>query len=361
MSMVGKKYRVGLVGCGHIASSHLRGWRQARGSSVCGVFDLNRDLAVELATRFGIPMVYQSLEELLESCDVVDICTPPQTHAGILTRVLEAGRLPVIEKPVVVDLADWATLASKIRADGVELAVAHHLKFTRSFQRCKRWLDEGRIGHVLRIDWHFLTSRETDRMLTGERHWSRELPGGRWFETLPHNLYGIHYLCGAMELSSVTALRTIEAPPGAPADEVVVVLERAGTIATLHFSANCRLNQRKVTLIGSTGVITIDILSDFSWLSTSRDSKMRRPFGRSLTESAEAMIAMIADRPMYLLDRLRRRSPHARFIAAADRSFHGAGPPPTPFEEIDYVTRYCHRIGSEIDRQIRECRPGSTS
>jgi len=134
----------------------------------------------------------------------------------------------------------------------------------------------------------------------------------------------------------------------------------AGTIATLHFSANCRLNQRKVTLIGSTGVITIDILSDFSWLSRSRDSKMRRPFGRSLTESAEAMIAMIADRPMYLLDRLRRRSPHARFIAAADRSFRGAGPPPTPFEEIDYVTRYCHRIGSEIDRQIRECRPEST-
>lgn len=348
-----RPYRVGIVGCGHIASSHLEGWRHARGSSVAGVFDLNRDLATNLAHRFGVPRVYASLEELLADCDVIDICTPPQSHAGLLSEAITAGKNIVVEKPVVVDLADWELLTGALRTATIDLAVAHHLKFTRSFQRCKRWLDEGRIGRLLRIDWHFLTSPETDRMLTGNEHWSHSLPGGRWFETLPHNLYGIHHLCGAMELSSVAVRSTPQAPPGAPADEVVVVLEHGGTLATLHFSANCRLNRRQVTLTGSSGVITIDILSDFSWISRSRDSRLTRPLGRTLAESWGACMSMVADRPVYLLDRLRGRSPHVRFLAAADRSFHGAGPSPTPFEEIDYVTRYCHKIGHEIDRQLR--------
>ncbi len=350
-----REYRVGLVGCGHIAGSHLRGWNRAHGGKVAGVLDLDRALASGLARKFGVENVYDDLHELLDDCDVVDICTPPQSHAAILTSAIEAGRQPVIEKPVVIDIAEWEVLVDRIRAAELELPVAHHMKFTRSFQKCKQWLDQGRIGRLLRIDWQFMTSRDTDRMLTADTHWSHELPGGRWFETLPHNLYGIHHFCGAMELASVTACRTAEAPRGAPADEVVVVLERAGTVATLHFSANCRLNQRKVTLTGSTGVITIDLLSDLAWLTRAKDSKLGRALGRSLIESGRAVISMSVDRPMYLLDHLRRRSPHVQFIAAADRSFRGVGPPPTPFEEIDYVTRYCHRIGKEIESQLLGC------
>jgi len=352
--------RVGLVGCGHIASSHLEGWRQASGSAVSGVFDLDRELAGALASRYRIPKVYESLDQLLDDCEVVDICTPPQSHAGILHRVIDAGRRPVVEKPAVIDLADWDAIAGKLQAAKLDLAVVHHLKFTRSFRKCKKWLDDGRIGRLLRIDWHFLTSPEADRMLTGTKHWSHDLPGGRWFETLPHNLYGLHYFCGAMKLAAVTALRTDGAPARAAADEVVVALERAGTIATLHFSANCRLNQRKITLVGSNGEINIDVLSDFAWLSKSKDSKLRRPFGRALTASAHALSSMLTDRPVYLFERLRGRSPHVRFIAAADCSFRGAGPPPTSLNEIDYVTRSCHRIGAEIDRQVRTC-PTSTS
>lgn len=353
--MLDGEYRVGLVGCGHIAPSHLRGWGRTRGGKVAGVFDLDRPLATRLARRFGVDKVYGDLDELLAGSDVVDICTPPRSHAAILTSAIEAGRQVVIEKPVVVDVVEWDELGERIRAAGLELAVAHHIKFSRSFRKCKRWLDQGRIGRLLRIDWQFLTSRETDRMLTGDAHWSHELPGGRWFETLPHNLYGIHHLCGPMDLASVTARRTAEAPPGAEADEVVVTLEHAGTLASLHFSANCRLNQRKVTLTGSIGVITIDLLSDLAWLTRPKDSKLRRSLGRSLIENGGAVASMIADRPMYLLDRLRRQSPHTRFIAAVDRNLRGVGPPPTPFEEIDYVTRYCERIGREIENQLREC------
>ncbi|MBT8467169.1 MAG: Gfo/Idh/MocA family oxidoreductase, partial [Deltaproteobacteria bacterium] len=242
MPDAGRAFRVGLVGCGHIASSHLEGWKRAPGSAVSGVFDLDSSLARNLAGKFGIATVYQSLDELIGDCDVVDICTPPQSHASILHQVIDAGRLPVVEKPAVIDLADWDSLARKLESNRLDLAVVHHLKFTRSLEKCKRWIDEGRIGDLLRIDWHFLTSPEADRMLVDRTHWSRDLPGGRWFETLPHNLYGIHHLCGAMELSSVTARRTGQSEPGASADEVVVVLQREGTLATLHFSANCRLN-----------------------------------------------------------------------------------------------------------------------
>ena len=322
--------------------------------------DHDRALATSLARRFGIDRVYSDLDELLADCDVIDVCTPPRSHAGLVTAAIDAGLRVVVEKPVVVDLAEWEALADKARAEAIELAVAHHLKFARSVQKSKRWLDQGRIGRLLRIDWQFLTSIDRDRMLGGDAHWSHKLPGGRWFETLPHNLYGIHYLCGPMELASVTALRSRDAPPGATADEVVVSLERAGTVAIFHFSANCRLNQRSVTLTGSRGVITIDLLSDLAWLTRPKDSKLRRLVGRSLIEAGSAAAAMLADRPAYLFARLRRQSPHTRFIAAVDRSLRGEAPPPTPLDELDYVTRYCQRIGNEIENRLREW-PASTS
>jgi predicted dehydrogenase len=339
-----------LVGCGHIATTHLKAWARLRHGTVCGVLDLDKQLAESLARRFSIRQIYRDLEELLDDCDVVDVCTPPHSHASILERSIETGHDVFIEKPVVLNLAEWTALAGKVEASGRQLTVAHHLKFTHALTTARRWLDAGKIGELLRIEWSFLTSPESDRMLGGGEHWSHKLPGGRWFETLPHSLYGIHYLCGAMELCSVTARSTVRAPTGAPADEVLAVLSRDGCLATIHFSASCRLNRRSVVLTGTEGVIHVDLLSDLAWRSGLRDTRARRLLGRGLLEAVGPVARGLTSRPRYFLDRLRGLTPHSRIIDAFDRYRRGHGEEPTPFEEIDYVIRYCDKIGREIGR-----------
>lgn len=343
---------VGIVGCGKISSAHLKAWGKLEGFAIAGVFDVNRQLAEERAKEFAAPRVFDSLEQLLESCTVVDVCTPPHTHTAIARAALTAGRHLLMEKPVVIEVADWDSLVDLVKRSPGKLAVIHNLKFNHSVRLAKRWVDEGRIGDVLRIQREFLTSPSTDRMLVGDGHWSHKLPGGRWFETLPHELYLTHWFAGALELDHVTAVHTAKAPPGAPADEVVAVLRGDSTVATVHFSANCEQNRRVFSVQGTHGRITVDILGDQAAISTAKDAKWTRAVGRELLDAGRTLLRTLPDRTRYGLDQVRGTLAHYHAIRSFADEVLGRGEPATPFEEIDYVVRNCDRIGREIDRQL---------
>lgn len=344
--------RIGLVGCGHISAAHLRGWRKARACRVAGVLDLDRQLADRRAREFGVARVYDELDELMEECDVVDVCSPPATHAEIALRAIQHGRHLLVEKPLVVDLGEWEALLEALRDSPSVVTVVHNIRFAWSVRTARRWLDEGRIGALLRLNRQFLTSPERDRMLGGDAHWSHRLPGGRWLETLPHELYLIHHFAGALDLRGVVAVRTPDAPGGVRADEVLLSFAGERCIATVEYSANCRVNRRALTLHGTLGRIEIDLLSGALALSTFRDSRWLRAVGGPYLEAGTTVLRALPQRAGYLARRLRGMTPHAELIRALARHLHGQGPPPTPRDEIDYVIRKSAEIGEAIERQI---------
>lgn len=346
------EFQVGIVGCGLISSAHLKAWQRTPGFKVRGVLDMNREQAQKRASEFSIPTVYERLDQLISECDVVDVCTPPQSHASIAEQAIAGKRHLVMEKPVVTDVADWDRMARKVAEQQTKLAVIHNAKFLHCMQLAKRWVDEGRIGEVIRIQREFLTHESSDRMLVGANHWSHKLPGGRWFETLPHELYLTHWFAGPLEFANVTAVRTDHAPAGTPADEVLITLKGPRTIGTFHFSANCRENRRTLTLQGTKGRIVVDMLSDFATIHALGDSKAQRAIGRAIMEAGKTLLRAAPDRGRYGLQRLQKESsPHLRIIQSLGRSLRGEGEEPTPFDEVDYVIRNCDVIGREIDRQ----------
>ncbi|MCL4263420.1 MAG: Gfo/Idh/MocA family oxidoreductase [Anaerolineae bacterium] len=351
-----KTFTVGLVGCGHISVTHLQAWQKTAGCQVVGVSDLSHELAQKRMAEFNIPTLFPDLDTLIAACDVVDICTPPQVHAWMAEKVIAAGKHLIIEKPLVTAVADWEKLKANLRQSGQEVTVIHNLKFSHSVQQAKKWLDEGRIGQVIRIRREFLTSPSSDRMLVGNGHWSHQLPGGRWFETLPHELYLTHYFAGPLALDAVSIIHTEQAPAGASADEVVIVLKDGRSLATIHFSANCEQNRRVFTVQGSEGMITVDILSDFATLATLKDQKNRRVVGRPLLEAGQTALRAFPDRTAYLQRRRRKDTPHSHLIQQFGHYLQGQAPPPTPLAEVDYVVRYCDQIGQEIERQLAEMR-----
>lgn len=345
---------VGVVGCGVISEAHLLAWHRTPGFRVRGVIDTNQEQARNRAEQFDVKTIFERLDDLVAECDVVDVCTPPQSHAKIAQAAIDHGRHLVMEKPMVTDVSDWDRIDAQARAKGAKIAVIHNLKFLQSVQTAKAWVQEGRIGEVIRIQREFLTHPTTDRMLVGECHWSHSLPGGRWFETLPHELYLTHWFVGALELANVTAICTPHAPSGAPADEVAISMRGDRTIGTIHFSANCRENRRMFTLQGTEGRISVDILSDMATLSRTTDSKLRRVLGRPIAEASRLLATSAADRGRYVSRRLQKRSAHVEIIQSLGRHLRGEGDEPTPLAEIDYVVRNSDRIGREIQRQIAD-------
>lgn len=353
--MADRVLRVALVGCGHISQAHLRGWKRVPNCQVAGVIDVNNDLARQRADQFEVPTVYDDLDEAIAAADVVDVCTPPQTHAGIAEPVLRAGRKLVIEKPVVLTVQEWAPLRALAGDDEGAITVIHNFKFLHSVQRARAWIDEGRIGAVVSIRHEFLVSPGTDRMLA-QPHWSHTLPGGRWQETLPHSLYLTHFLAGALDYDSVTAVPGPTA--GAPATQVVVNLRGERSWGEILFSATCEQNRRVITVQGTDGRIVVDWLGDILTIDRVRDGRLARVAGRSTLEAASIALRVIPDRIGYVRRHLAHQTPHSTILSAFGRHAAGQGPTPTPLAEIEYVVRNCDVIGREIDAAVDSGAPG---
>jgi predicted dehydrogenase len=353
--------RVGLIGCGKISEAHLRGFAKTSGCIVRGVYDIDSKMASECARKHGIGKVYTDVDELIANSEVVDVCTPPQTHASLALKALSAGRHLLIEKPMVTKVEDWFAIREAAENRRLVVTVVHNLKFLRCVQQAKCWVNEGKIGRLLRLNRQFLTDPASDRMLAGCGHWSHSLPGGRWFETLPHELYLTHWFAGPLPLGGVVAQRTPAAPAGVRADEVQVTFRGERSLATFEFSASCRTNRRMLTLLGTDGIITLDLLSDFAALSTVRDGQGMRGVGRLPLESAQNVLRWVPDRCAYAWRHVTNDSPHARIIRQFDLFMQGKAPTPTPLDEVDYVVKNCELIGREIDRQVTgKGRDGST-
>ena len=75
------KYSVGIIGCGGIAPSHIRGWLNTGSAEVTAVADINPAKAKALAEKFGVKKSYSDYVEMLreKSLDFVSICTWAQT------------------------------------------------------------------------------------------------------------------------------------------------------------------------------------------------------------------------------------------------------------------------------------------
>ncbi|MGW8121953.1 Gfo/Idh/MocA family protein [Roseivirga echinicomitans] len=344
--------KVGIIGCGHISDTHIKSWKKTKNSVIHGLFDLSTELAEKKRAKYNVGTVYQDLDKLIAECDVLDVCTPPQSHFDICMQIIKAGKDLLIEKPVVTDVEQWKTIKAAVEEAGVKLGVCHNLKFNLSVQKAKQRIEKGEIGDLIRINRYFLTHPDYDRMLKGDNHWSHKLPGGRWYETMPHELYITHFFAGESVLDNVSVISTDRATVGAPADEVCFTLSNDKVISNYHYSSNCRLNKRSIELIGTDGTLVLDVLSDMMFLDRVKETKNKRAFGILFIEAMSRVLQALPDRISYFSERMKGISPHTRIILQFDAYLDGKAPSPTPIEEIDFVIRYCDIVGKEIDAKL---------
>ncbi len=98
--MMEKRIRAGIVGSGFAAHFHYEAVRRVCCCQVdfAGAFSRNPDKLNRFTSSKGMKS-FDSLDELIESSDVVHVCTPPSTHEAILIRVLQQNKQVIVEKP----------------------------------------------------------------------------------------------------------------------------------------------------------------------------------------------------------------------------------------------------------------------
>jgi len=138
------RYTVGLVGAGGIASVHLPAWL----SLGVTVLVCSTDGAAELVAAHRGGAAVDSLEELLDRCDAVDVCTPTTTHADLVLRAAAAGCHVLCEKPLARTAVEAAHLVDRCAAAGVQLYPGHVVRYFGEYAAMHAAVVDGAVGPV---------------------------------------------------------------------------------------------------------------------------------------------------------------------------------------------------------------------
>lgn len=208
--------RVGIIGTGGISRAHGPGWVAAgvelHAFSVAG--------ASEFAREFGVRL-HPSLDSLLASVDAVDVCTPTDTHAGIVRAALDAGKHVICEKPLALDPTGARELADRARAASLHLLPAHVVRFFPQYVAARHAVDEGAIGRLAVLRFERTGTMPAQPWFADEAR-----SGGIVMDQMIHDLDQAIWLAGPV--TSVSAVQSERATAGSEVRTAHVVLTHEG-------------------------------------------------------------------------------------------------------------------------------------
>jgi predicted dehydrogenase len=159
---------IGMVGYAFMGAAHSQAWRTAG-----RFFDLpyapamvalgGRDPAgvKAAADRLGWAEVETDWRELVarDDVDLVDICTPGDSHAEIAITALEAGKHVLCEKPLansVEEAVAMAAAAEEAAGRGVRSMVAFNYRRVPAVALARQLVAEGRLGQIRHVRAQYL-------------------------------------------------------------------------------------------------------------------------------------------------------------------------------------------------------------
>jgi predicted dehydrogenase len=359
--------RIGIVGCGKIATLHLPAVLASQHVTSVAVTDSNQAQAEDVARRFGAGHVYPSYETMLgrNRPDVVHVLTPPATHAELAMQAMEQGCHVLVEKPMAVSDEDARAMTECARRNAVRLCVNHNLLCQPLMARLRRLVDRGALGELLHVEAHFAfdISRsqltEPGKAMDGPRAegsraaWMAQLQGGPLFDFVPHPVSLLaHFLEEPVRVHAVARDRG-RLGSGFP-DEMRAMVDGANATGSLFLSMATRPDCATVTLYGSQ--LTVQANLSNMTLVARRLRGVPKALARgldSLEQAAQLVAGTVGGTAGILLGLRKPPGEVHTLIHAFYRSLVEGTPPPVTPEEGEAVVR----LTSELRKQLSPAVP----
>jgi predicted dehydrogenase len=154
-----------MIGYGFMGRAHTYAYRTVNGlfplehqlvlQAVCA---RNAEKAKEFADQQGYASVETDWRKLLErsDIDVVDICTPNNTHAEIAKAAAAAGKMILCEKPLAMDGPEGVKMVEAVESAKVPNMVWYNYRRVPAVTFAKQLIDDGKLGRVFHYRAKFL-------------------------------------------------------------------------------------------------------------------------------------------------------------------------------------------------------------
>src|SRR6202453_2014074 len=325
--------RVGIIGSGFIAKqNHLPAWKKAaKNAQVVALCDPNTAPAEELARAHGISKVYKDYQQMLqaERLDVVDICSPPRTHAELAIRSLQSGAHALIEKPMAINTAECDQILAVAKEHGRKICVGHSDLLYPSFLKASEIVKKGMIGDFagMRI---FLAPRVVE-IASMPDDWAHRLPGGVIGETGPHVIYMALAFINPIQTVRVDARKQLNQFPWSPYEDYR--LDLIGENATCSVALTYATNRWAVQLDlwGSEGHLKFDLETQTLVVHGRSDLKPMTLGISAVKEAGQMLGGTLGTSLSYLTGKF--ENTHERLVRGFVESIRSGSPTPVPPEE----------------------------
>ncbi|MGB1041779.1 MAG: Gfo/Idh/MocA family oxidoreductase [Tenacibaculum sp.] len=132
--------KAGVLGAGHLGKIHLRLLQQSEKYELVGFYDPFTENAQKVAQEFGYKL-FDSIDELIDAVDVVDIVTPTLSHFDCAKQAIEKGKHIFIEKPITNTLQEAEAIRTLASQNHIRGQVGHVERFNPAFTAVKNVID----------------------------------------------------------------------------------------------------------------------------------------------------------------------------------------------------------------------------
>lgn len=133
--------KAGVLGAGHLGKIHLKLLKQSTKYELVGFYDANPEAAKEIEATLGYKS-FDSMEALIEACDMVDVVTPTLHHFTCAEKVVKAGKHLFIEKPITHTVEEAEKLRDLAKENGVRGQVGQVERFNPAFMAVNHMIDK---------------------------------------------------------------------------------------------------------------------------------------------------------------------------------------------------------------------------
>ena len=146
-----RKLRIGIIGTGGIAGSHIASYKKQPDVEVVAGADLIPGKAEKFFKDNGVEAkAFTDYKEMIDTMnlDAVSVCTYNRTHAECTIYALEHGLPVLLEKPMTVTLDEAIAIREAEKKSGKIVSVGFQPRFDANMQMIKKIVQSGELGRI---------------------------------------------------------------------------------------------------------------------------------------------------------------------------------------------------------------------
>lgn len=259
--------RIAVAGAGYFARFHYDAWSRIKGVTLAGCCDVDAQKAEAAASTYGVARSFTDFDVMLDAAlpDIVDIATPPATHAALVRTAADRSHTIICQKAFCTTLEEARDTVAHCEARGVTLVVHENFRFQPWHRAIRQVIDNGTLGDLYQATFRMRPGdgQGPDAYLNRQPYFQK-MPRFLIRETGIHFIDVFRYLLG--EVTGVQARLARLNPQITGEDAGIVLLDHAGGSRALldanrlsdHIAEDRRRTMGDMWVEGSRGSLRLD-------------------------------------------------------------------------------------------------------